>query len=164
MKRKNLLGVLLSAVLSISAMEVIPHMVYADTNSDMGNDYIGYAGGYIAGNLDNNTPIYEPEYVAYADSLIPAKYPDNMDEFKVKYPALRDQGSYGACWAFSSIGLAEFDLINDKTKDSKVDLSELQLAYFTYNSVLDPLGGTKGDYTKYHSENTNTSYLDSASG
>ena len=54
MKRKNLLGVLLSAVLSISAMGVIPHMVYADTNSDMGNDYTGYAGGYIAGNLDNN--------------------------------------------------------------------------------------------------------------
>ena len=159
MKRKNLLGVLLSAVLSISAMGVIPHMVYADTNSDVGNDYTGYAGGYIAGNLDDNTPIYEPEYVTYADSLIPAKYPDNMDEFKVKYPALRDQGSYGACWAFSSIGLAEFDLINDKTKDSKVDLSELQLAYFTYNSVLDPLGGTEGDYTKYHSENTNTSYL-----
>lgn len=73
MKRKNLLGVLLSAVLSISAMEGIPHMVYADTNSDMGNDYIGQAGGYIAGNLDNNTPIYEPEYVAYADSLIPGK-------------------------------------------------------------------------------------------
>ena len=38
MKRKNLLGVLLSAVLSISAMGVIPHMVYADTNSDVGND------------------------------------------------------------------------------------------------------------------------------
>ena len=52
MKRKNLLGVLLSAVLSISAMGVIPHMVYADTNSDVGNDYTGYAGGYIAGNLE----------------------------------------------------------------------------------------------------------------
>jgi C1A family cysteine protease/ribosomal protein L15 len=159
MKRKKLLVFLLSTAFSISAMVGASHTAYADINTNTGNYYAGQTGGYIAGNLDNNTPIYEPEYVTYADSLIPAKYPDNMDEFKVKYPALRDQGSYGACWAFSSIGLAEFDLINDKTKDSKVDLSELQLAYFTYNSVLDPLGGTEGDYTKYHSENTNTSYL-----
>ena len=159
MKRKNLLVFLLSTAFSISAMVGASQTAYADINTNTGNYYAGQTGGYIAGNLDNNTPIYEPEYVTYADSLIPAKYPDNMDEFKVKYPALRDQGSYGACWAFSSIGLAEFDLINDKTKDSKVDLSELQLAYFTYNSVLDPLGGTEGDYTKYHSENTNTSYL-----
>ena len=62
------------------------------------------------------------------------------------YPGVRDQGKYDTCWAFSAIGLAEFDLIADnQTADKRIDLSELQLAYFTYNNVEDPLGGTFGD-------------------
>ena len=64
----------------------------------------------------------------------------------------------------ASTGLAEFDLINDSLAgrgsfDRSLDLSELQLAYFTYNSVVDPLGGTEGDYTKYYNENASVSYL-----
>ena len=35
-----------------------------------------------------------------------------------------------------------------------------QLIHFTFNSVIDPLGGTKGDYSKYYNNNTNMSYLE----
>ncbi len=59
-------------------------------------------------------------------------------------PELRKQSPYGTCWAFSSIALAEINLINSG-KMSEADLSELHLAYFTYNSAEDPLGGTTGD-------------------
>ena len=60
--------------------------------------------------------------------------------------------------------MGEFDLINDSLNgngefDSNTDLSELQLAYFTYNSVVDPLGGTEGDSAKYYNENATESYL-----
>ena len=72
----------------------------------------------------------------------------------------RNQNPYGTCWAFSSIGLEEFDLIAKGQRDSSVDLSELQLIHFTFNSVIDPLGGTKGDYSKYYNNNTNMSYLE----
>lgn len=87
-----------------------------------------------------------------------------MDEITVAYPPNRDQNSYGTCWAFSALGLAEFDLINDSLKgngsfDKNIDLSELHLAYFTYNSVLDPLGGTEGDSAKYYNEKAQNSYL-----
>ena len=58
---------------------------------------------------------------------------------------LRDQGRFGACWAFSSMGLAEFSL-NSKNITGK-DLSELHLAYYTFTSEVDPLGGTEGDQT-----------------
>lgn len=58
-------------------------------------------------------------------------------------PAIRNQNPYGTCWAFSSIALGELDLL--KSGKTEVDLSELHLAYFTYNSVVDPLGGTEGD-------------------
>lgn len=72
-------------------------------------------------------------------SSYPAKY-INRD-----IPALKSQLPYGTCWAFSSIALAEINLIKKGYELPDVDMSELQLAYFTYNSVTDPLGGTKGD-------------------
>ncbi len=159
MRLKKLFVNLMGIVLLCGTICGTQHKVYADTNNNQEN-YIGTLGGYAAGDLDNNTPIYEPEFITYADEYVPDKFPENMTEFRKKYPSLRDQGKYGACWAFSSIGLAEFDLINDKAKNSDIDLSELQLAYFTYNSVVDPLGGTKGDYTKYHPENSQYNYLD----
>ena len=55
--------------------------------------------------------------------------------------------------------LQEFDLINDGAVDKNIDLSELALAYYTYNSVTDPLGGTVGDTAKYYNENSDYSYL-----
>lgn len=85
--------------------------------------------------------------------------PEDVSSYKKEHPS-RNQNPYGTCWAFSSIGLEEFDLIAKGQRDSSVDLSELQLIHFTFNSVIDPLGGTKGDYSKYYNNNTNMSYLE----
>lgn len=122
-----------------------------------------FIGGYKKSELDYNTPIFSSNYSVYTS--VPSSYPENMDNFYKMYPTTRNQNPYGTCWAFASIGLAEFDLINDSMRghgnfDQNIDLSELQLAYFTYNSVNDPLGGTEGDYTKYYNENGSVSYLD----
>ena len=101
-------------------------------------------GGYIESELDYNTPVYSSDTDTYAD--IPSSFSDDMEKFNSIYPGVRNQDPYGTCWAFSSMGLAEFDLINDSLNgefDKNTDLSELQLAYFTYNSVEDPLGGDR---------------------
>lgn len=58
-------------------------------------------------------------------------------------PEIRNQGAYGSCWAFASLALGEINM--RKTERLAMDLSELQLAYFTYHTVADPLGGTVGD-------------------
>lgn len=118
------------------------------------------AGGYIESDLDQDTPLYDSGIALY--SAMPASYPDGgVDAIRKKYPENRDQNPYGTCWAFASTGLAEFDLINDglASKDT-VDFSELQLAYFTYNFVTDPLGGTEGDVARYYNDNATYSYLD----
>lgn len=114
-------------------------------------------GGYTPSELDSNTPIHKNR--ARMSTKLPVKYPTDMNEYYAKYPDNRNQNPYGTCWAFSSLGLAEFDLINDGIFTASNDLSELQLAYFTYNFVQDPLGGTEGDRAKYYNENTTTSYL-----
>lgn len=58
---------------------------------------------------------------------------------------VKNQGNYGTCWAFAAISCAESDAIIDGRADIDVDYSELQMAYYTYNKVADPLGGTAGD-------------------
>ena len=63
-------------------------------------------------------------------------------------PAVRNQGNFGTCWAFSAMAMAEASLIKDGvTIPPVVDLSELQLAYYFYHPMTDPLGGTAGDST-----------------
>ena len=135
-------------------------------SSEQGNTERMVTGGYIPSELDYNTPVYNSEGdAARAAVNLPTVYPTNMEWFKSTYPQVRDQNPYGTCWAFSSMGLAEFDLINDSLYDgtgkynSSIDLSELQLAYFTYNFVQDPLGGTAGDSAKYYKENATVDYL-----
>ncbi len=97
-----------------------------------------------------------PSYISdvSTNDIIPSSY--QLD--KSKYPDVRDQGSYGTCWAFAALGLSEFILINKGLANKTVDLSELQLAYFTYNSVVDPLGGTTGDQSTYY-DGTDYNYL-----
>ncbi len=120
--------------------------------SDSDIDY-KFTGGYIESEEDYNTPVYEPEFELYANEDLTSYIPDLS-----KYPDSRNQNPYGTCWAFTSIGLAEFDLINDGYTDKNIDLSELQLAYFTYNFVTDPLGGTAGDTSSYN-KTENYGYL-----
>ena len=64
----------------------------------------------------------------------------------------KDQNPYGSCWAFSATNAAEASLIasdgsfrGTKATNANLDLSELQLAYFFYQSAVDPLGNADGD-------------------
>lgn len=123
--------------------------------SELGTDSQpeSFGGGYVLSEDDNNTPTVElPEYQTYAGrEAIPAAYPSQVDQsFIDSMPANRNQNPYGTCWAFSSVGLAEFDLIHDGEADKTIDLSELSLAYFNYHTVVDPLGGTEGDYIRWN--------------
>ncbi len=79
-------------------------------------------------------------------ATVPSAYQYDVEELQQIYPGTRAQGDYNTCWAFSAVGLAEFDLIHDdQVADKTLDLSELQLAYYTYHNEEDPLGGTYED-------------------
>lgn len=101
----------------------------------------------------NDVPYYDNNFDYYDE--IPSSF--QLD--KSRYPDVRDQGSYGTCWSFAALGLSEFSLINKSLADKNIDLSELQLAYFVYNSAIDPLGGTVGDQSKYYNGSTSYSYF-----
>lgn len=162
MKKRRYIAVLLS--LLISAQTVVScygeeadktddiTIAENDENKDVENvESRNY--GALQSDIADNVPYYESEVEAYSD------LPESYQLDKTQYPDVRDQGSYGTCWAFAALGLSEYDLINKGLADKNIDLSELQLAYYTYNSVLDPLGGTKGDQSKYYNGSTSYSYL-----
>ena len=86
------------------------------------------------------------EGTIYANrGALPAKY-DPVAEGKL--PSLKNQGSYGTCWAFAAVGAGEASLISQGKATTDIDLSERHLAYFFYNKgeTGDVLGGTVGDY------------------
>lgn len=153
MKGKKLLALLLGMTLLLSPVQ------YAQAEGDTdATENQAPVSGYIASDLDRNAPEDESGIALYSE--IPASYPDNgVQTLEDEYPVLRNQNPYGTCWAFSTMGLAEFDLINDGIFDKNIDLSELQLAYFTNNSVVDPLGGTQGDYTRYYDNIASENFL-----
>ncbi len=69
-------------------------------------------------------------------------------------PDVRNQGSEEACWAFAAIGSVETDLIKQSLAGKSLDLSELQLAYFTAHTVVDPKGCRPNDTVSYNGQGT----------
>jgi len=71
-----------------------------------------------------------------------------------KVTPIKNQGGFGTCWAHAAVStmesslIANHEMINGQyaTKDN-VNLSERHLAYFTYHTVVDKLGGMQGDST-----------------
>ena len=94
--------------------------VWADNEAGNENEVMN-TDGYIASDLDRNAPEDESGIALYSE--IPASYPDNgVQTLEDEYPGIRDQNPYGTCWAFSTMGLAEFDLINDGTFDKDIEI------------------------------------------
>ena len=111
-------------------------------------------GGYIPIDLpypESDTAEVAPGQIAPLRASLAASY----DSRNYGYlPAIRDQGIYGNCWAFAAMASAEAGLISTATSINgttatagNTDLSEYQLTWFFYRSVLDPLELTAGCQT-----------------
>lgn len=155
MKTNKCIAVLLSLFLSFNTVGVC----YAEEANSEGQEY---TSGYIPSDLDYNTPVvnHSNDGISTIDNVVPSSYQTDINYLNANYPEVRDQDLYGTCWAFSTMGLLEYDLINHNLADKNINLSPLQLAYFTYNFVQDPLGGTVNDTAYYHNDNASQSYLD----
>ncbi len=116
--------------------------------------------GYISASNENEVPqVKAGEAGAMGRATyIPSAYPTGgISTLQNTYPATRSQNPYGTCWAFSATACAEFDLIKNHGYNRNLDLSELQLAYFTYHTGMDRMENLQGDQNIYQDS---VSFLD----
>lgn len=154
MKTNKCIAVLLSLLMGFNTVGVC----YAEDGNSEGQEY---TSGYVPSDLDYNAPVvnHSSDGISTIDNVVSSSYQTDTNYLNSNYPDVRDQDPYGTCWAFSTMGLLEYDLINKKLADKSINLSPLQLAYFTYNFVQDPLGGTVNDTAYYHNDNASQNYL-----
>lgn len=70
-----------------------------------------------------------------------AVYDPRKQSLGYKLPAVRNQGSYGTCWAHAATACLEISLIKNHGVSSAINLSELQLANASYfHPGNDPMG------------------------
>lgn len=145
MKKRThkIISLILSAVLLLTGAD---YSILASNNSSETDFVLNYHGeddikvDSVKKHKNKIKAQYRGATPDYLEGALPSKYQPDLAEM----PAIRNQNPYGTCWAFSTIALAEYSILKNEGK--LVDLSELQLAYFSYNeSVPDPLGGTAGD-------------------
>nr|MCR4947294.1 C1 family peptidase [Lachnospiraceae bacterium] len=119
------------------AIEIYPEDYYEEHILNYQDVDLGYEIGSISDYGDDYIP-------ALRSVSLPSSY--GYDDFKDYMPPLRNQNPFGSCWAHSSMALAEISLRKKGIiTDADLNLSELHLAYFSYNWVTDPLDGTTGD-------------------
>lgn len=105
-----------------------------------------YEGGYVPSPIDrshlsDNPPIIRRDSRNVGDTTIPSKYDLRDVNGKSYLPSVRNQGSFGTCWAHAAMGGLESNyLMNGGTylTGDEPDLSELHLAWFVYS---DPAEG-----------------------
>ncbi len=167
--RKRILGLLLAS--SILVWET-PHIVLAEPLNDSQNEEVSIQNnvdnegeetqammGYIASPEDENAPVVDEQSIdndILKEVNTPVKYNPLETSYGYQLPSIRNQNPYGTCWAFSTAAITEMSYLL-KT-GNPVDVSELQIAYYTYHGSTDPLGGTNGDSVDY--VGTGETYLD----
>jgi|GEM_PF-4983230 len=110
-----------------------------------------FSGGYVDAPGEQDIPVYYGH--ADIDNICTGGAGELPEYYMTEHlPALKSQGRYETCWAFSSTALGEIYALNHTDEFPGVvsaDYAEAQLAYFMYNTVPDPLGGTAGDNNSF---------------
>lgn len=95
-----------------------------------------YSGGYIPSPVDRSHLKNNPPVIKSDSRRVGAANDEKYDPRTEKFlPAVRNQGSYGTCWAHAALGGVEtYYLKKGLTflNGSDVDLSEVHLAWFVY--------------------------------
>ncbi|MDR2088078.1 MAG: Ig-like domain-containing protein, partial [Clostridiales Family XIII bacterium] len=110
-------------------------------------DYIRWENGEDFGGIVPEKYLYErdpinvvPRQPRFANVTDVTYDPRTEDASQNALTPAKDQGSFGTCWAFSSIGALEAYVEKQSTGDTNPDFSELHLAFATSKTDNNPYG------------------------
>ncbi len=148
--RRRALPMVLSVIMALpQGVAVLGTDSFAASSPGSDSTVNGHGLGYLQVPFSSEIPIVGAPGADSEYPLLKAN-PSSYNSYELKkLPEVRNQGSEGACWAFASLGAIEADLIHDGY-NTGIDLSELQIAYFTCHKYNDPKGCHNKDNTYYN--------------
>ena len=104
---------------------------------------------HATGGMDETAPLDLEENENRSRKLqavLPAKYDSRSHGYVT---SVKDQDYLNICWSFGTIAAVESSLLahGQVSSAKSLDLSERQLAYFSFNQTPDAMGNIKGDKT-----------------
>ncbi len=98
-------------------------------------------------------------------TVLPKRYPGNTDAeakkfISSRFPKVRNQEPFGTCWAFGTVGCAEFYEISHGNADKTLDLSEAYLASGIYRTQQNPVVGNDDAVSGINSSVSDRDLLD----
>ena len=140
----------------VAATDITESDTHLVTSADLNyRDYVEPDVASVSDGADSDYSAIEVVTGVTADGS--GSIPSYYNPVNITYdPAVRSQGNYGTCWAHASLALAEYSIY--KQENILLNTSELALAYFEYNDVADPLGGTDDDVNQIGAYYLNQGY------
>lgn len=139
----------LAAAFSLALVGAVPTQALALSDS---------AGKTLQEALERaiSDPSYSPyssqgDEAAQSNAWYPSSY-DLRNEDLVT--SVKRQHPWGTCWSFASISAAETSLISSGAATSDIDLSERQLAWFSYTAVTEDEVGSAQAGEGYHTNSS----------
>ncbi|MBO4849218.1 MAG: hypothetical protein J5586_08725, partial [Clostridia bacterium] len=163
---KKLTAVLIAAIMVVG---LLPTFAFADAfaKDPEKQDAVEFKSGYVPTELHGSRPVSD----AYARGDMDTYYrltgstrdtlPSKYDSRDYNYVTpVKNQGSYGSCWAHAAMGSVESYMIKHNVPvgtgsaaTTSLNLSETQHCFFSYTTAYDAEGMLTGDKTNMTASN-----------
>ncbi len=151
--RKKLTALVMTTILSLAPALTVQA---SDADEAQTGEDVVVVTDRINSYIDDGTRVEYYTPVSDMPMLYSSPLPASYDSRDYGYVTpVKNQGTFGTCWAFAALGAGESSMLAQGYVDSadEIDLSEYHFSYFFFNYVNDPLGNLTNDISAVTADN-----------